>query len=167
MFDPSFFGKSPPNWFIGQVPLGQTINREDPNQWGDRVKIRIVGNHAAEGNKIKDEDLPWAIILRSTSHGALNRMSTGITGGEWVIGIFINKSYVKPIPLILGVLGRSDPTYNMTFSEAEKKKSSEFKKTLNWYNDIQPQLYHKFGNQTPGEKSSQSFPKPPSSFFGI
>jgi hypothetical protein len=55
MFDPSFFGKSPPNWFIGQVPLGQTINREDPNQWGDRVKIRIVGNHAAEGNKIKDE----------------------------------------------------------------------------------------------------------------
>jgi hypothetical protein len=165
MFDPSFFGKSPPNWFIGQVPLGQTINMQDPNGWGDRVKIRILGLHPSEGNKIKDEDLPWAIILRSTSHGALNRMSIGITGGEWVVGIFMNNSHVKPIPLILGVFGRSDPKYEITQSQAEQKKSSEFKRTLNWYNAIQPQLYHKLGSKAPGEKPSQSFPKPPSSFF--
>ena len=108
MFNPGFFGKTPPKWFLGQVPLGQTANKEDPNGWGDRVKVRIVGYHPAEGSKLADKDLDWAIILRTTSNGTLNRMSTGITGGEWVIGIFINTDLQKPLPLILGVLGKID-----------------------------------------------------------
>jgi hypothetical protein len=155
MFNPGFFGKSPPKWFIGQVPLDQTANRVDPNGWGDRVKVRILGYHPAEGSKLPDKDLDWAIILRSTSHGALNRMSTGITGGEWVIGVFINSSLEKPLPLILGVLGRSDPKYEITSTEAEAKQSSEFKKTLNWYGTIKPQLYHQTGSSQPGKKVKQ------------
>lgn len=155
MFNPGFFGKSPPKWFLGQVPLGQTVNADDPNGWGDRVKVRIVGYHPAEGSKLPDSDLDWAIILRSTSHGSLNRMSTGISGGEWVIGIFINADLQKPLPLILGVLGRSDPKYEITSSEAEAKKSSEFKKTLNWYGTVTAQMYHTFGTQEPGKKVEQ------------
>jgi hypothetical protein len=155
MFNPGFFGKSPPKWFIGQVPLGQSVNTLDPRGWGDRVKVRIVGYHPAEGSKLADQDLDWAIILRTTSHGSLNRMSVGITGGEWVIGVFINADLQKPLPLILGVLGRSDPKYEITFSEAEAKKSSEFKKTLNWYENIKPQLYHILGSKEPGKKIEQ------------
>ena len=155
MFNPGFFGKTPPKWFLGQVPLGQTANKEDPNGWGDRVKVRIVGYHPAEGSKLADKDLDWAIILRTTSNGTLNRMSTGITGGEWVIGIFINTDLQKPLPLILGVLGRTDPKYEFTSSEAEKKKSSEFKKTLNWYGNVTTQMYHTLGTQQPGKKAEQ------------
>lgn len=155
MFNPGFFGKSPPKWFLGQVPLGQTVNKDASNRWGDRVKVRIVGYHPAEGSKLADKDLDWAIILKTTSHGTLNRMSTGITGGEWVIGIFINTDLQKPLPLILGVLSRSDPTYEITFSEAEAKQSSEFKKTLNWYGTIQPELFHTAGAKEPGKKVEQ------------
>lgn len=156
MFNPAFFGKTPPKWFLGQVPLGQTASKEDVNAWGDRVKVRIVGYHPAEGSKLADKDLDWAIILRTTSHGTLNRMSTGITGGEWVIGIFINTDLQKPLPLILGVLGRSDPKYEITSSEAEAKQSSEFKKTLNWYGNITAQLFHTIGSSKPGEKVNQT-----------
>lgn len=155
MFNPGFFGKTPPKWFLGQVPLGQTVNKDASNRWGDRVKVRIVGYHPAEGSKLADKDLDWAIILKTTSHGTLNRMSTGITGGEWVIGIFINTDLQKPLPLILGVLSRSDPTYEITSSEAEAKQSSEFKKTLNWYGTITPQLFHTAGAKEPGKKSEQ------------
>ena len=154
-FDPGFFGKTPPRWFIGQVPLGQIVNRTAADGWGDRVQVRIVGHHPAEGSKLEDKDLDWAIILRTTSHGSLNRMSTGISGGEWVIGIFVNVDLQKPLPVILGVLGRSDPKYEVTSSEAEKKKSSEFKKTLHWYKTIQPQLYDVLSGKQPGKKSEQ------------
>ena len=37
-----FFGISPKFW-IGQVPPFQTTNKTDPNRWGDRVKVRIMG----------------------------------------------------------------------------------------------------------------------------
>jgi hypothetical protein len=155
MFNPAFFGKTPPKWFLGQVPLGQTASKDDLNAWGDRVKVRIVGYHPAEGSKLADKDLDWAIILRTTSHGSLNRMSTGITGGEWVIGIFINADLQKPLPLILGVLGRSDSKYEITSSEAEAKQSSEFKKTLNWYGSVAPQLHHSLSGKQPGKKAEQ------------
>jgi hypothetical protein len=152
MFNPGFFGKTPPKWFLGQVPLGQTLNKTDGNAWGDRVKIRIMGYHPAEGNKLSDDNLNWAIVLRSTSHGSLNRMSTGITGGEWVIGIFINGDLEKPLPLILGVLGRSDPSYDISGSDVESKKSSEFKRTLNWYSSVTPQVYHLDSKSSPSKK---------------
>lgn len=151
MFNPGFFGKSPPRWFIGQIPLGQTVNYDDGNGWGDRVKVRIVGYHPSEGSKLEDKDLGWAVILRSTSHGSLNRMSTAISGGEWVIGVFMNNSIEKPLPLILGVLGRSDPSYQITGSEVESRKSSEFKRTLNWYSNITPQVYHVESKDSPSK----------------
>lgn len=167
MFNPGFFGKTPPKWFIGQVAFDGAIdNRENPEWPGDRVKVRIVGYHPTTGDKLSDNDLDWAIVLRTTSHGSLNRMSTGISGGEWVIGIFIDQTLEKPLPLILGVLGRSDPTYEITASQAEAQKSSEFKRTLNWYKTVQAQLYHKSGNNIPGQKKSQSpFSSPPKNFF--
>lgn len=165
MFDPSFLGKSPLTWFIGQVPLNQTKNRISPDGWGDRVQVRIVGHNPAEGNQIPDDKLDWAVILRSTSHGSLNRMSTGITGGEWVIGVFANTGVTKKLPIIIGVLGRSDPTYQITSSEAEKKKSAEFKKTLNWYADIQPELYHTLNAKEPGKPASQTRPSLSSKMF--
>lgn len=139
MFKPGFFGKNPPRWFIGQVPLDQTENKTNPEGWADRVKVRITGYHPSEGSILKDKDLPWAIVLRHTSHGSLNKMSTAIVGGEWVVGIFLDDDYEKP--MIIGVLGRTDPSYNITGSQVKNGESSEFKTTLNWFGSITPAQY--------------------------
>jgi hypothetical protein len=142
MFNPGFFGKNPPRWFLGQVALGQTVNKEDANGWGDRVKVRITGYDPAEGSLCADDDLRWAIIARPSTHGSLNKTTVAITGGEWVFGIFLDDENPPKRPMILGVLGRNDPSYEITGKEVESKKSSEFKRTLNWYKTVTPQVYH-------------------------
>lgn len=165
MFKPGFFGKSPPRWFIGQVALDQTANKTSPEGWGDRVKVRIMGYHPSEGTLLQDKDLPWAIILRPSTHGSLNRSSTGIGGGEWVVGIFLDDDYEKP--MIIGVLGRNDPSYNIGGSEVKTKQSTEFKKTLNWYGYNTPQSYHLKTSESPSKSGSKSPVVPTLQDFGI
>ena len=97
MFKPGFFGINPQRWFIGQVPLNQVENKVSKVKWGDRVKVRIMGYHPKDGDILKDDDLPWAIVLKPTSQGSLNRGSTAIVGGEWVIGIFLDDDYENGI----------------------------------------------------------------------
>jgi hypothetical protein len=93
-------------WFIGQVPPSKNQYQKDDikwsDAWGDRVKVRIPGIHPQD-NTIKDDDLPWAIIAKPTSQGNFNGGSTGIMGGEWVIGFFMDES--NQIPIITHVLG--------------------------------------------------------------
>ena len=164
MFKPGFFGKNPPRWFIGQVPLDQTENKTNPEGWIDRVKVRIMGYHPAEGSILEDKDLPWAIILRPSTHGSLNKMSTGIVGGEWVVGIFIDDDYEKP--MIIGVLGRTDPSYTITGSQVKSNKSSEFKRTSVFINPPKYQILttssdrSNRSNQTNGENIPLNFFRP-------
>jgi hypothetical protein len=143
MFKPGFFGKNPPRWFIGQVPLDQTENKTNVEGWADRVKVRIMGYHPFEGSILEDKDLPWAIMLRPSTHGSLNKMSTGIVGGEWVVGIFLDDDYEKP--MIIGVLGRTDPSYTITGSQIKNNKSSEFKRTPSF---IPPPKYQLLSKST-------------------
>lgn len=158
MFKPGFFGKNPPRWFIGQIPLDQTENKTNVEGWADRVKVRIMGYHPWEGPILEDKDLPWAIILRPSTHGSLNKMSTGIVGGEWVVGIFLDDDYEKP--MIIGVLGRSDPSYTITGSQVKSNKSSEFKKTLNSaQGPIIPPAYQIKAGSKPGQTNVTGIPK--------
>lgn len=164
MIKPGFFGKTPPRFWIGQVPLGQTDNKTSYKKWGDRVKVRIIGYHPSEGSLLKDEDLPWAIVLRSTCHGSLNRVSTGIVGGEWVMGIFLDDDYEKPY--IIGVFGRSDPSYSFSISDEISKSSTEFKKTLNYFGSIVPSPANLYGSgdTTPKGKKEPQTDVPKNSF---
>lgn len=139
MFKPGFFGKNPPKWWIGQVPLGQTDNKTEALKWGDRVKVRIMGYHPKEGNLLSDEDLPWAIILKPSSQGNLNRGSTSIIGGEWVIGIFLDDDCERP--MILGIMGRSNPGYEVTLQDQQSQQSTEFKQALPYFDSIGAQPY--------------------------
>jgi hypothetical protein len=147
MFKPGFFGKSPPRWFIGQVAMDQTSNKTSYEGWGDRVKVRIMGYHPKEGTLLPDSDLPWAIVLRPSTHGSLNRTSTALGGGEWVVGIFLDDDSEKP--MIIGVLGRTDPSYDVSGNDIKSQKSTEFQRTLNWYGDVTPQNYHLKTTTTP------------------
>lgn len=132
MFNAGFFGKNPPKWWVGQVPLGQTTNKLDPRKWGDRVQVRISGYHPKEGSVLPNKDLPWAIILKPTSQGNLNKGSTAICGGEWVIGVFLDDKCEHPA--IVGVLGRSDYSYTVGVGDQESQQSTNYENT-NIYNE--------------------------------
>ena len=95
-------------WFLGQVPpeSNQHYGVEWDDQHGDRVKIRIPGIHPMGSNddayELCNEDLPWAIVAKPTTHGNRNHQSSGIWGGEWVIGFFMDEDC--QIPVITQVL---------------------------------------------------------------
>jgi len=129
-----------------------------------RVDHRLELANAVHEQVLADEDLPWAVILKPTSQGSLNRGSTAIIGGEWVMGIFLDDHYEKP--LIIGVLGRSEPSYEMTQPDAIAKKSSEFLTTLNYFGTVLPTDYQTLGGTK--DQSSKKAPTVPSpANFGL
>lgn len=101
-------------WFLGQVPPNQNQHVKSP-KWvdthGDRVKVRIPGMHpmssSEDATELVDDKLPWAIVAKPTTHGNRNNQSTGIWGGEWVIGFFLDEDC--QIPVITQVLGNNYP----------------------------------------------------------
>ena len=50
----NFMGKDGFQWFIGVVE-----DRMDPKRLG-RLRVRCLGHHTENKDKIKTEDLPWA-----------------------------------------------------------------------------------------------------------
>jgi len=105
-------------WFLGQVPPGQNQHSKT-RVWddvhGDRVKVRIPGMHPmsfpGEDKEVTDDNLPWAIVAKPTTHGNRNAQSTGLWGGEWVIGFFMDEDC--QIPVITQVLGNNENYYEI------------------------------------------------------
>ena len=156
-----FFGKSPKFW-IGQVAPFQTTNKTDSNRWGDRVKVRIMGYHPSEGTKLPDSQLPWAIIVRPTTTGSLNRMyGMGIIGGEFVFGFFLDDECTEPA--ILGVLARTGADLDKYVNEATQEQSTGFKRIDPFHGTIQPSSYQLAGGE--GSSSQQPVQLPTQDFF--
>lgn len=118
-----FTGKDNFQWWIGQVAINQLDDRYNPDGW-DRVHVRIIGVHDKKGTKIKDADLPWAIVERPPSQGSYNRGSLGLSGGEWVRGYFLDP--YNQIPVITAVLTRSASTDLVDLNDVKTNKSTEF-----------------------------------------
>ena len=59
-----FMGQDGFNWFVGVVE-----DRDDPEKAG-RVKVRCLGYHSADTQKIPMEDLPWASVMMPVTAGA-------------------------------------------------------------------------------------------------
>ncbi len=133
-------------WFIGQVPPNQTLDKTDPNGWGDRVKVRIVGIHDKSGTLTPDEQLPWAIVERPTTQGNASRGSTGLTGGEWVRGYFLDP--FNQVPVITSVLGRGTFENNVSLEIAQSRKSTEFENVTR-YNSFGPYAGQRLGSEKP------------------
>jgi len=164
-FSPEFFGKGPTRWVIGQVVF-DVENKVNEDRWGDRVRVRLIGYDSPEGSKLADDDLRRGIVLKPTSQGSLNRGSTALVGGEWVIGFLVNDGSNKKTVMIVGVLGKSDPSYEMTQPETLARKSSEFKTTLNYFGTVLPTDYQTLGGDT-GQASSKAPTVPSVSDFKI
>lgn len=93
-------------WY-GQCAIEYGEHDKNPN-WdeihGDRIKVRIPGYNPISGADQPDEDLQWAYVIRPTSQGFASLGSTGLWGGEWVAGIWIDN-----VPYITGWLGKNIP----------------------------------------------------------
>lgn len=154
-----FFGKKGlARWFIGQVPLAQEKNKTDPNRWGDRVQVRVLGSDPADGGTLSDKDLHWALILKPTSQGNFNRGSVGILGGEWVVGIYLDDE--KEQLMILGVIGRTDPKYHISLEDQKGLQSAQFRKTLTFWPGGNPAGAHRVagGGSTPIGQATVTVP---------
>ena len=156
----NFFGINPKLW-IGQVAPNQTLNKKVGNLWGDRVKVRIMGLHPKEGVFLPDSKLPWAIILRPTSNGYFNRVSTGLSGGEFVVGFFLDDDCQQPC--IIGVLAQTGGDVDISVDEAIQQQSTEFKRINTFHGLIQPSFYQILGGE--GSGSQQPTQLPQNDFF--
>jgi len=133
-------------WFIAQVATNQNETVKE-GKWedthGDRVKIRIPGKHPKSNDNLSDDNLPWAIVARPTSHGNKNHMASGVWGGEWVIGFFLDEGEQQPV--ITHVLGNNK-------SEYETKKSDMMKRISRYNSGMKPGAHQ----ITTGKKPSES-----------
>jgi len=110
--------------FIGQIPLGQTDNKTDPNGWADRYKVRIQGIDPKEGSILSNDNLRWGYAVRSTSLGNGNKGSVGLAGGETVFGLY---DVDNQLCYILGSLARSNYNIEMNAQMQQTQQSLEFK----------------------------------------
>ena len=113
----NFVGKDGFRWWVGQVApsaaqgeqLAPTKNKDVKN-WGNRLKVRIMGYHPFSKADLADEDLPWAyIMLPSTSGtgGANFTASVALRPGDVVIGFFLDGETAQQ-PVILGAFSRTN-----------------------------------------------------------
>lgn len=157
MFNSGFFGKNGLQPFIGQIPLGQTVNRTDPDGWGDRFQVRIQGYDAKEGNVLSDKNLRWGVVVKPTSQGNGNKGSIGFSGGETVFGLWDPDSQFT---LILGSLSRSNPTVQAGVSEQLSQGSLGFR-LPQIFNSKNPALSWNYKSGNDGVPMGQKTPYNP------
>ena len=118
----SFAGMDGYRWFVAQVPPAQ---RPEVGAWGERVKVRIFGYDTADPTTLPDDDLFYAKIAKSVGSGFENRQSSGIVGGEIVLGFFLDADEAQE-PIITGVIDRYTNTYTITQEDAFKNRGTKF-----------------------------------------
>ena len=112
----NFVGKDGFRWWVGQIApanvqgeqLAPTKNEEVEN-WGNRLKVRIMGYHPFSKADLPDEDLPWAnIMIPSTSGTGASNFSKSVMlrPGDVVIGFFLDGETAQQ-PIIMGALSRT------------------------------------------------------------
>ena len=100
MNETNFMGRNGFLWFVGVVE-----DRGDP-QFTGRVRVRCLGHHTSNTNKLPTSDLPWAqVVLPITSSGisGLGQTPLGLVEGSWVFGYFRDGERCQE-PLVIGSL---------------------------------------------------------------
>jgi len=95
-----FMGKNGFQWFVGVVE-----DRQDPQTLG-RLRVRCLGYHTEDLNKLETKDLPWAHVMNpitSATVSGLGQSPLGAVEGTWVVGFFQDGSDAQQ-PIIIGTL---------------------------------------------------------------
>ena len=134
----NFIGRDGFVWWIGQISSEESWSvNSQANGWGYRYKVRIMGYHPYSTAQLKDEDLPWALVMLPPGTGTGGGMVSStvkFTQGDVVVGFFLDGDDGQ-VPVIMGAFGRStyrapngDPTPFGVFSGYSKsfKKVSDY-----------------------------------------
>ena len=81
-------------WFIGVIE-----SLEDALCIG-RVKVRIIGWHDGDKEKLSTDELPWAYPVLPISQA---RTMPNYRVGDWVVGWFLDGK-LSQMPMLMGVL---------------------------------------------------------------
>lgn len=148
-----FIGKDGLFWWVGEVE-----DNKDPEHLG-RVRVRIAGYYTGANKdfpeKLKTEDLPWAVVLQPTSQAGNDgqgESSGQLQPGAIVMGFFLDGEESQQ-PIVMGVMRtKKKPTKGetsrfalsgKTFYEVNSATSTpgnspgEPKKTKNANNSVQ------------------------------
>ena len=96
----NFMGKSGFTWFVGVVE-----DRNDPKYLG-RVRVRCLGLHTENLEKLPTTDLPWAHPMNpitSATVSGIGQTPLGPVEGTWVVGFFSDGEDAQQ-PIIMGTL---------------------------------------------------------------
>ena len=116
LFKSNVIGKDGFRWWVGQVAPERVgfwqnaAGNNNPDAWGNRVKVRIMGYHPFSKKELPDKDLPWAnIMLPSTAGTGAAAFGTTIKlrPGDVVVGFFLDGDEGQQ-PVILGSFGRTN-----------------------------------------------------------
>ena len=109
-----FMGKNGFIWFVGVVE-----NRADPKHLG-RLKVRCLGYHTENLDKLPTADLPWAHVMNpitSATVSGVGQSPLGAVEGSWVVGFFQDGADAQ-MPVIIGTL----PGIPDSLPDSESKK---------------------------------------------
>lgn len=112
-----FMGQDGFSWFIGVVE-----DRADPEKAG-RVRVRCLGYHSADVQKIPTEDLPWASVMMPVTAGGNSGIGFSphfLIEGTWVVGFF--RDPAKQEPVIMGALPGKNTSETTNFTVAASSK---------------------------------------------
>ena len=96
----NFLGRDGFIWFTGVVE-----DRQDPDKLG-RVRVRCVGYHTDDKNKIPTKDLPWSWVMMPTTTSSMNGIGQTpplIVEGSWVVGFWRDPDTMQE-PVVMGTL---------------------------------------------------------------
>jgi len=97
----AFLGIDNIKFFVGVVE-----DRNDPSKLG-RLRVRCLGIHTSDKNKVATADLPWASVsLPVTSSGisGIGQSPSFIVEGSWVWGYFRDGNYLLQELVVCGTL---------------------------------------------------------------
>lgn len=122
LLNKNFIGRDGFIWWIGQVPDAKIWQENIPELpkasendlpgFKHRVKVRVIGYHTSDVTQLKDDDLPWALVMLPTTAGSGsggNSQTPRFAGGEFVFGFFLDGDNAQQ-PVIIGLLGNSAQT---------------------------------------------------------
>ena len=126
----NFMGKDGFQWFVGVVE-----DRNDPKTLG-RLKVRCLGHHTEDLNKLPTADLPWAHVMNpitSATVSGVGQSPLGVVEGTWVVGFFTDGPSAQQ-PVIMGTLPGVPSTLptkdsNLGFQDVTNANYPKYKET--------------------------------------
>ena len=105
----NFIGKDGFVWWIGQISSEESWGTNANPGWGNRYKVRIMGYHPYSTAQLKDEDLPWALVMLPPGIGTGNQQifqSVKFSQGDVVVGFFLDGDDGQ-VPVIMGAFSNT------------------------------------------------------------